>query len=103
MKRLEVFESMHCYKVPNGKKVIKQKWVYKQKPELVAKGFMQSPWDIDETYAPVTRLSTVRTLLAIAAGRPDWSLRHLDISTAFINAKLKQEVYMELPDGYRAC
>ena len=108
MKRLEVFETMHRCDIPNGKKAIKQKWVYKQKPDrkkarLVAKGFMQSPWDIGETYAPVTRLSTVRTLLAIAAGRPDWSLRHLDISTAFINAKLKEEVYMELPDGYRAC
>ena len=33
-------------------------------------------------------------------------LRHLDITTAFINAKLaklKEEVCMELPDGYRAC
>ena len=64
---------------------------------------MQSPWDIGETYAPVTRLSTVWTLLAIAAGRPDWDLRHLDISTAFINATLKEEVYMECPDGYGAC
>ena len=108
MKRLEVFETMHRCDIPNGKKAIKQKWVYKQKPDrkkarLVAKGFMQSPWDIGETYAPVTQLSTVHTLLVIAASRPDWSLRHLDISTAFINAKLKEEVYMELPDGYRAC
>ena len=108
MKRLEVFNIVHRGAVPRGKKIIKQKWVYKQKPDrkkarLVAKGFMQSPWDIGETYAPVTRLSTVRTLLAIAAGRPEWSLRHLDISTAFINADLKEDVYMELPDGYRAC
>ena len=108
MKRLEVFDCMQREHLPRGKKVIRQKWVYKCKPDrykarLVAKGFMQSPWDIGETYAPVTRLSTVRTLLAIAAGRPDWDLRHLDISTAFINATLKEEVYMECPDGYGAC
>ena len=108
MKRLEVFDCMRREHLPRNKKVIRQKWVYKRKPDrykarLVAKGFMQSPWDIGETYAPVTRLSTVRTLLAIAAGRPDWDLRHLDISTAFINATLKEEVYMECPDGYGAC
>ena len=83
MKRLEVFETMHRCDIPNGKKAIKQKWVYKQKPDrkkarLVAKGFMQSPWDIGETYAPVTRLCTVRTLLAVAAGLPDWTPGHMD-------------------------
>ena len=59
MKRLEVFQIVHRGAVPRGKKIIRQKWVYKQKPDqkkvrLVAKGFMQSPWDIGETYAPVT-------------------------------------------------
>ena len=65
MKRLEVFDCLRREHLPHGKKVIRQKWVYKRKPDrykarLVAKGFMQSPWDIGETYAPVTKLSTVR-------------------------------------------
>jgi hypothetical protein len=56
------------------KKSIGVKWVYKtklnvekHKARLVAKGFSQQPGtDYGKTFAPVARLDTVRTLLAIA-------------------------------------
>ena len=74
-----------------GKKIIRSKWVYKYKEvearykcRLVAKGFMQSPFDYGETYAPVCKLATVRTLLSYMTSNPTWGFRGLDISTAFL-------------------
>ena len=67
--------------LPPKKSVVGCKWVFKiktrsdrsikrYKARLVAKGFTQE-YDIDyeETFAPVTRLSFVRTLLVVAASR----------------------------------
>ena len=59
-------------RVPKGTKIIKSKWVWKRKPDrhkarCVAKGFMQSPFDYGETYAPVAKFSTIRSILAHAA------------------------------------
>ena len=52
--------------VAKGTKIIKSKWVWKRKPDrykarCVAKGFMQSPFDYGETYAPVAKFSTIRS------------------------------------------
>ena len=110
MDRLKVFDWVPRSKVlEQGKKIIRSKWVYKYKEvemrykcRLCAKGFMQSPFEYGETYAPVCRLSTVRTLLSYATSHGNnWGFRGLDISTAFINATLKDSVYMEPPEGYQ--
>ena len=61
---------------------------------------MQSPFDYGETYASVCKLATVRTLLSYMTSNPTWGFRGLDISTAFLNADLKDPVYMEPPEGY---
>jgi hypothetical protein len=67
---------------------------------LVAKGFTQT-YGIDylETFAPVTKLNSVRVLLSIAANR-DWPLQQLDIKIAFLNGDLEEEVYMDAPLGF---
>ena len=110
MERLEVYDWISRDKVHAlGKKIIKSKWVYKYKDvemrykcRLCAKGFMQSPFEYGETYAPVCKLSTVRTLLSYATSHgANWGFRGLDISTAFINATLKEPVYMDPPEGYQ--
>ncbi|KAI5314280.1 hypothetical protein L3X38_043456 [Prunus dulcis] len=96
---------------PFDKPVIGVKWVYKvklnldgtvqkNKARLVAKGYSQKPGiDYNETFAPAARLDTIRTLIALAAQK-EWSLYQLDVKSAFLNGILKEEVYVEQPQGY---
>ncbi|CAL2228453.1 unnamed protein product [Prunus armeniaca] len=54
----------------------------------VAKGYAQKPGlDYNETYAPVARLDTIRTLIALAAQK-EWKLYQLDVKSAFLNGVL---------------
>ena len=57
--------------------------------------------DYYETFAPVTKLASIRTILAIAAGN-NWPIDRFDFHSAFLNGQLKedQEVLMEQPPGY---
>ena len=57
--------------------------------------------DYLDTYAPVTRLETVRLLCAMA-NEKDWEIRHIDVKTAYLNGDVDEEIYMEIPDGYQA-
>ena len=98
-------------KLPAGHKAIGLKWVLKlkknsegeiikNKARLVAKGYVQQQGiDFDEVFAPVTRLDTVRVMLAIAANR-GWQVHHLDVKSAFLNGELQEEVYVTQPEGY---
>jgi hypothetical protein len=55
--------------------------------------------DFDEVFAPVTRLDSVRVLVAVAA-HLGWQLHHLDVKSAFLNGKLEEEVYVAQPPGF---
>ncbi|KAI5318038.1 hypothetical protein L3X38_037746 [Prunus dulcis] len=52
--------------------------------------------DFNETFAPVARLDTIRTLIALAAQK-GWKLYQLGVKSAFLN---KEEVYVDQPDGF---
>ena len=95
---------------PEGKRIVSCKWVWRikvkedgsverYKARLVARGFTQTRGvDFNETFAPVTRLDTIRLLAANAAQR-DWEFRQIDVKTAYLYGELDEEVYMEVPQG----
>lgn len=67
----------------------------------MARGYAQVEGvDFFETYAPVVRADTVRSLLATAAAK-DWNIHQFDVKTAFLYGPLEEEVYMTQPDGYQ--
>ncbi|TFY53550.1 hypothetical protein EVJ58_g9393 [Rhodofomes roseus] len=96
---------------PRNRKVVGCKWVFKikrgpdgeiekYKARLVAKGFTQvEDVDYDETFAPTTKFSTIRTLLALAAAH-DLEIHQMDVKSAFLNGDLDEEIYMACPPGF---
>ena len=68
--------------------------------ELVAQGFSQQPGlDYEETFCPVIRYESLRSLIAIAAQK-DLQLHQLDVTTAFLNGQLEEEIFMKQSEGY---
>ncbi|KAH9723491.1 hypothetical protein KPL70_007130 [Citrus sinensis] len=92
--------------LPNGKETIGLKWIFKikynedglvqkYKARLVAKGYSQLPGvDFTKTFAPVARMETIRTVLALAA-QMELNVFQLDVKSAFLNGEIEEEVYVE--------
>jgi hypothetical protein len=69
------------------------------KARLVALGFMQQVGrDCGETYAAVSRYATLRFLIAHCSAI-NIDITHLDVKTAFLNADLEEEVWIDDPPG----
>jgi hypothetical protein len=70
------------------------------KARLVACGFQQKQdHDYDETFALVTHMSTIHTLLTMASIH-EWSISQLNVKNVFLNGELHQDVYMRPPPVY---
>ncbi|GJV98047.1 retrovirus-related pol polyprotein from transposon TNT 1-94 [Tanacetum coccineum] len=67
---------------------------------LVAKGYRQEEGiDFEESFAPVTRIEAIRIFIANAASK-NITIYQIDVKTAFLNDKLKEEVYVSQPEGF---
>jgi len=67
----------------------------------VAKSFSQNPGvDFCETFAPVARMSSIRTICALAI-QNDLEVHQLNIITAYLNGKIDEEIYMEIPNFFQ--
>ena len=97
--------------LPEGRQSIPNKWIFKYKTNakgeierhrarLVIKGYRQQKGiDFNETFSPVARFDTIRFLLAFSAERKH-KLKQFDVKTAFLLAKLDEEIYMDQPEGF---
>jgi hypothetical protein len=94
----------------DARNIVSCKWVFdtkckdgrvvRFKARLVARGYSQQfGIDYDETYSPVLKYKTLRIVLAIVAIR-DYELELMDVQTAYLNADLRETVYMQQPEGY---
>jgi hypothetical protein len=96
---------------PKGKSVVTSKWIYKikhavdgsiekYKARFVARGFSQVKGvDYDETFAPVARHTSIRSIIALVASM-GWKLHQMDVKTVFLNGEIEDEVYIEKPEGF---
>ena len=96
---------------PANTNIIRSLWLFKHKyhadgslarykARLVANGKSQEIGvDCDETFSPVVKPATIRTVLHLAVTR-DWPIRQLDVKNAFLNGDLDEVVYMHQPAGY---
>jgi hypothetical protein len=74
--------------------------VTRNKARLVTKGYAQvTCLDFEETFAPVARIESICIFLAYAAHH-SFKPFQIDVKSAFLNAPIKEEVYVEQPPGF---
>ena len=96
---------------PPRANIVSGKWVYKHKfqsdgslerykARWVLRGFTQRPGvDYHETFSPVVKPATVRTVLSLALSQ-DWPIHQLDVKNAFLHGTLSEAVYCSQPTGF---
>ena len=110
-KLLEESGVWNLAKPPSGQGIISGKWhfahklddkgkVVKCKAQFLARGFTQTPGlDFHDTYSPTAKLSILRTVLACGV-KLGMQFNQMDIKTAYLNAPIQEDIYMEQPEGY---
>ena len=66
----------------------------------MVKGFQQKKGvEFDEIFAPVVKMTSIRTVLGIAASM-DLEVEQLDIKMTFLHGDLEEEIYMQQPEVF---
>ena len=96
---------------PRHANVITGKWVFKHKlrpdgtldrykARWVVRGFRQRAGiDFTDTFAPVVKPGTIRTVLHLAVSRA-WPVHQMDVSNAFLHGHLEEQVFCQQPTGF---
>ncbi|KAF3616918.1 putative glucan endo-1,3-beta-glucosidase A-like [Capsicum annuum] len=86
--------------VPPAMKMKTDDTIDKYKARLVVKGFKQKQGlDYFNTYSSVTRITSIRMLIALAAVY-DLQIHQMDVKTAFLKGELEEEIYIEQREGF---
>ncbi|GJU26008.1 ribonuclease H-like domain-containing protein [Tanacetum coccineum] len=97
---------------PPDANIVRSMWLFRHKynadgtlsrykARLVANGSTQlAGIDVDETFSPVVKPATIRTVLSLAISR-HWPVHQLDVKNAFLHRSLSETVYMHQPPGFR--
>lgn len=98
-------------RLPNGRKLIGYKWVFKNKlnttgqvdkykARLVAEGYSQVKGvKFGEIFSPVEKLTSIRLLLYLAIVF-DLEIKQLDVKIVFLRGDLEAKIYMKQPEGF---
>ncbi|GJY48089.1 ribonuclease H-like domain-containing protein [Tanacetum coccineum] len=104
-------DNERCYGPPDVN-IVRSLWLFRHKhnadgslnrykARLVANGSTQiAGIDVDETFSPVVKPATIRTVLSLAISR-HWPVHQLDVKNAFLHGSLSETVYMHQPPGFR--
>jgi hypothetical protein len=96
---------------PHDANIVSGKWIFRHKfhsdgrlarykARWVVRGFSQQHGiDYAETFSPVVKPATIRTVLSIATSR-SWPIHQLDVKNAFLHGTLDETVYCQQPSGF---
>lgn len=111
---MATFEKMGTFELadlPHGMKALDSQWLnvlkrnengnhIRYRARLVIKGFAQRMGiDFSKVFTHVLRSDSLRFMFALAAIH-DWDMHGLDVVSAFLNGKVKEELYMKQIPGY---
>ncbi|CAI7744183.1 unnamed protein product [Closterium sp. NIES-54] len=111
LKSIEENGTWELVELLEGRKAITSKWLFniksdadgkveRYKSRLVAKGYQQKEKvDYNELFVPVVMPTTLRTVLAGATIK-GWVVKQMDVTTAFLNGILEEEIFMAQPEGF---
>ena len=96
---------------PPNTNIVSGKWIFRQKfhsdgslsrykARWVCRGFSQQQGiDYEETFSPVVKPSTIRTVLSVVVSS-SWPIHQLDVKNAFLHGSLQETVYCQQPLGF---
>ena len=111
MESLEKNTTYELMELPQGCRALKKKWVFKVKTDgpsrkprykakLVGKGISQRKRIYyEEIFSSIVKMTSIRAVLAMAT-QQDLEIEQMDVKMAFLHGSLKEEIYMEQPEGF---